>query len=38
MDHKYLNLSSTNEREICRIHRMHLDICINEVSLPIIIS
>ena len=38
LDHEYLNLSSTNQHEICCMYRMHLDVCTAEVSLPIIIS
>ena len=38
INHEYLNTASTNEHEICRMHRMHRDVCTKKVSLLIIIS
>ena len=35
---EYLSTPNTNEHEICRIHRVHQDIFVKEVSLPIIAS
>ena len=36
LKNEYLITSSTDEHKICRIHRIHQDVCTKEVSWPFI--